>query len=495
MAIYRASDSLSRCDPHLYSNIYDVRKRPDIKHESTTATQPIHKDTIEISRDKLKEEALNRLRHTSKYVIAQNGFMRIGKYLFLAIAFPPYFVLYGLPKWVLVEGIPALFSVNSWIWRKVLHKTNKQVEAGKQKIIQMMHFMQRLTQALIQPIIHLALEIRQSIRRMREQVLQFVKEKMGKAKAILTLPGRKLIEKNKQMRRRLSQIKEKLSQQVEQVSIRMQEGIQWIKERPQVFLGWGQAQFQNLNQQVLSWRFQWKARLETSQQFAQQGTDWVAKKFRDGKNWLKQECAPLIDFYQQQLQPRWQKLTKSCKGKWQQTRDFFHQKHQRALAFLQAKQEKLKHLSSSHLLKSLISHPWMAKLPSHFQYWLKMCLSHPITRAVCDGIVKTYAFSARMLLQTAILGLQMLSQGAAWSLKSCNLLRRFVKIAGQNIAQALNMGHRACRKGALYALYYYLLLTVMILILCVWGLRYLRHCMRSLTLKFSLKDQLAGFKN
>ena len=90
MVIKRSSDSLSRCDPSLYSNIYDVRKHPDVKHTvKATATQPTHRDTIEISRDKLKEEALNRVRHTSRFVIAQHGFMRVGRYLFLAVAFPP----------------------------------------------------------------------------------------------------------------------------------------------------------------------------------------------------------------------------------------------------------------------------------------------------------------------------------------------------------------------------------------------------------------------
>jgi hypothetical protein len=134
MAIYRASDSLSRCDPNQYSSIYDVRKRPDIKHEPVAATRPIHKDTIEISRDKLKEEALNRLRHTSKYMIAQNSFMRIGKYLFLAVALPPYFVIYGLPKWILVEGIPAIFSMSLWMWKKIQHRTQKQIEVANRKV-------------------------------------------------------------------------------------------------------------------------------------------------------------------------------------------------------------------------------------------------------------------------------------------------------------------------------------------------------------------------
>src|ERR1051325_11606615 len=103
MAIYRPSDSLSRCDPNLYSNIYDIRKHPDVKPSVSAVTAP--KDTIEISREKLKTEALSHLRQPGKYLIAFNSFMRVGKYLFLAIAFPPYLMLYGLPKWIIIEGL------------------------------------------------------------------------------------------------------------------------------------------------------------------------------------------------------------------------------------------------------------------------------------------------------------------------------------------------------------------------------------------------------
>jgi hypothetical protein len=486
MAIYRPSDSLSRCDPNLYSSMFDVRKRSDIKQESIAATQPIHKDTIEISRDKLEEEALSRLRHTSECIIAQNSFIRIGKYLFLAIAFPPYFIIYGLPKWVLTEGIPAIFSIYMSVWRKVQHQTQKYIASRTQKIVYMVQFVQRLAQVLIQPIVHLTLEIRQSIRRMREHTLQFFKMTMGRAKSMLKLPLQ-FAEGFKRLQKRMTQIREKWSQQVRTLSTRMQEGIQWIKESPQIFLGWGHAQLQRLNQQAVSWRTQWKSHFQNSQQFAQRTTNWVYRQFKNGIEGLKSCFNPFVNVYRHQLQPQWQRLKEICKGKWQQTRDFFHQKHQKALAFLQAKQEKLKQLSSLRFIQYLMSHPWMGKLPLRLQNCLKKFFSHPTFRFICEGGIKAYSFVASSLLRSASLGLQILSKGTILTLQACDWLRASVKTTLKKVVYILKIGQGVFRKCALHALYYCLLFVMMALILLMWGGRFLGQCMGALTLRFPFK--------
>ncbi len=493
MAIYRSSDSLSRCDPNLYSSMFDVRKRSDIKHHPVSATPSIHKDTIEISRDKLKEEALSRLRHTSKYVIAQNSFMRIGKYLFLAIAFPPYFVLYGLPKWVVVEGIPAIFSMCVWMWKKVHHQTQKHVEAGTKKVVQIVQFVQRLAQVLIQPIVHLALEIRQGILRMREHTLQFFKRIIRRTQAALKLPLR-LTESFKQLQKRMTNIREKWSQQVQTLAVRMQEGIQWIKETPQVFLGWGQAQLQHLRQQAVSLGTQWKIHFKHSHQFAQRATGWIYQQFKNVKGNFKSGVIPLVNFYRHQLQPHWQQLKEACKRKGRQTRDFFHQKHQRALVFLQEQQEKLKRLSSLVFIQYLMAHPWMGKLPLRLQNWLKKLFSRPACRTICEGGIKVYAFVAGCLLRSASLGLQFLSKGASQTIQSCDWLRVSVKRMRQKVLHFLKRGIEIFRKGMLYALYYSLLFITMAFILLIWGVRFLGKCMGSIIShlwykkKFQLQD-------
>lgn len=298
MAINRPSDSMSRCDPSLYSNIYDVRKRSDIKHEPIYATQPTHKDTIEISRDKLKEEALSRLRHTSKYVIIQNSFARIGKYLFIAIAFPPYFILYGLPKWIIVEGLPAILSMYMWVWKKVQQKTKNRFDAGIHKVVQLTQFMQKMAQhVLIQPIIRVILEFRQRILRMRENIHQTFKQIYEKSKKIFNLPGVKVSEGLKRLQIKLAQVRKSLQQQVETVATRVQESFQWIKQSPLLFLGWGQTQIQKFNEQAVSWRNSWKQRIQTSQQMAQRTTNWISKQYKQGLEKFKRTCEPLTSFF------------------------------------------------------------------------------------------------------------------------------------------------------------------------------------------------------
>jgi hypothetical protein len=485
MAIYRTSDSLSRCDPGLYDSIYDVRRRPDIKHEPIHATQPTHKDTIEISRDKLKEEALSRLRHTSKYVIAQNSFMRIGKYLFLAIAFPPYFMIYGLPKWILVEGVPAIFSMCVWMWKKVQQKSQKPLEAGTRKVVQMIQWMRNVVHVMIQPVVHLALEIRRKIQRLREQTLQFFKEMNEKVKKDIHQPRLRLAQGFKQIQNRLSHIRTQLTAQAH----RLQEGIQWIKQSPQMVWGWGQMQMQNLKELATSWSIQWGKRFQTSQQLAQRATHWVSNQFKHRWDNLKGHFEPLAAFYRQYILPEWQALKEICKGKWQQTRHFFHQKHQRALAFLQNKQEKLKRLSYPYVLDRLLTHAWMKKLPMYFQQWLKQWLSHPIARAIGEKGVKIYCYMARGYLGIVASLLHALSYGAKWIRNTCDFIKTYAKLGKQKVLEIGNRSYNACRKFALYSLYYFLLGLTMAAILLIWTVQYLGHLMKSLTPSLSFVEK------
>lgn len=495
MAIYRASDSLSRCDPNQYSSMYDVRKRPDIKHEPVAATRPIHKDTIEISRDKLKEEALNRLRHTSKYMIAQNSFMRIGKYLFLAVALPPYFVIYGLPKWILVEGLPVIFSMSVWMWKKVQHRTQKQIEAANRKVVQMVQLVQNTVQVLMQPLVHLALQIRQSIRRFRDRALRRFKTIVVRVKQAFHLPKMNLTQGLQRVHKRLLSLREKWANRAQKVGIGIQQGIQWIKESPQAIYGWGQIQFQRLNQQVSSLGLQWKNRSHTPHELAQRATDSVSKGFKWGFEGFKKQFTPLVQFYQEQWLPKWHKLREACKGRWLQTRDFFQHKHQRALAFLQVMQEKLKRVTSDRVLQYLLSHPWMRKLPDHFQVWLKKCLSHPVVRAICDTGVKCYTLSVNALLEGAKFALRIVGQGSALVIKYCNLVRSTIKIASQSVISVLKVVQRTLSKSAFYVLFYFLLFLTIALILLIWSVRLLGNYTSSLFSHFSMKKQMARLKS
>ena len=93
MTIFRSSDTLSRCDVNHYSSIYDIRNHPNLKKNVSSTSHPFPKDSIENLHAQLKNVALSRLKRISKPTNSDNGPLRIGRYLFLAVALPPYFPL------------------------------------------------------------------------------------------------------------------------------------------------------------------------------------------------------------------------------------------------------------------------------------------------------------------------------------------------------------------------------------------------------------------
>jgi hypothetical protein len=484
MAIRRASDSLSRCDPNLYSNIYDVRKRPDIKQESIGPTRPIHKDTIEISRDKLKEEALSRLRHKSKYVIAQNGFMRIGKYLFMAIAFPPYLLIYGLPKWILIEGLPSLFSVCVWMSKKVQQKMQKRFDAVSRKVVQLTQFIQNLTRnVLIMPIVRLALEARLGIRRMRDQVKQLIKSLYDKGRNVFDKPRLKLVKGFKFLEKRLSQVREKWVQHSQSLTTRLQESIQWVKQCPQLFLGWGQGQIHKLNEQIVPFKASWKNRFQSSQDLTEKTINWMSKKVNEGKKSFKSIVEPIVSFCREKVQPQWQKLKGVCKEKWKQTKDFFHQKHRRALIFLQEKQIKLKQLSYQQFIDHLSSHVWMTKLPLKLQVWLKKWLDHSAVKAIIAAGVRIYSFMGHSFLLASSQVLQMFAKLTRMISSGYQHLQKYASQAKQKVLHVNRIVCKLFFKVFFNTLYYFLLSMMVISILSAWGIRSLAQSMSFLTSK------------
>lgn len=102
-------DSLSKCDT--YSNPFDTKNygikthRNEPAHKATSFT----KDVLEISQETVKKDAMQYLDSAANrvpsglYVVV----CRVGKYTFLALTMPPYFLLFAFPKWLFVQLIPT----------------------------------------------------------------------------------------------------------------------------------------------------------------------------------------------------------------------------------------------------------------------------------------------------------------------------------------------------------------------------------------------------
>lgn len=106
-------DTISRCDP---PSFYDAVRHPSHLQSPKEVTPPAKPrtssiDTLESSVHQ-KQEVGERTRshgltlpHESFVAVAQ-----VGKYLFLAIMLPPYLCLYGIPKWMIANLLPQVFS-------------------------------------------------------------------------------------------------------------------------------------------------------------------------------------------------------------------------------------------------------------------------------------------------------------------------------------------------------------------------------------------------
>ncbi len=492
MAIHRASDSLSRCDPNAYSNIYDVRKRSDIKHDPIGSSQSIKKDTLEISRDQIKKEALNRLRHTTKIVVPQSSFMRIGKYIFLSIAFPPYLLVYGLPKWFIVEFGALSISLTVWMWKKVKEKTKTPRDIAVGKISQAVHYIKQTVSNLIQPVIRLVLEIRHGIERMRKNVYQFFqrlpKGVKDRVKGAINFPRLKAAEIFKRMQNKMSRVKEKSFQKIQGVSIRFQEGVQWVKQSPQLMLEWGQLRFQQWIHRAASRNRPLTNRFRSSQQLALQATNWIFKQIHDGRESIKRNLKPLAAFYRQQLMPHWHQFKRICQTKWRQMRDFMQQKHQKVAAFLHQKQEKLKKLSFQQFNDRLFSHPLMNYLPEWIRRWLKKLLSHRIAQRLYEQGIKVYSFVLTALLKASSVFMKRVFTGSGLIHKTWSRFLPYVRKGRQIGLHVLNLGWRMSHKFFRQGIYYFLLFSTMGGILFIWGLGLLGELMKGLKTRFSFKN-------
>jgi predicted PurR-regulated permease PerM len=121
-----SKDSLRSCD--LYSNPYDARlqSHPALIKQRAQRFDP--KDTMTCAQAKLEKDIFQRLQSLPLGKLMIIG--QIGKYLFLAIVLPPYIFCYGIPKWLLTEGLPKVYDVTTRIVRRISDKISDVAHRG-----------------------------------------------------------------------------------------------------------------------------------------------------------------------------------------------------------------------------------------------------------------------------------------------------------------------------------------------------------------------------
>lgn len=240
-------DSVSKCD---YSNPYGdkfaLHKGSAASHVSTSFT----KDVLEISEDKLKKEAMAHLDSAANrvpsglYVVI----CRVGKYTFLALTLPPYFLFYMIPKWMLTTAIPEVLK---GVWNPVA------------RLIKMVQRSIKITvHAVWHPVIHFFKRIGNKVKQFQRQIHQVlsaftnrvssgVKQMIGLlfnpvqtalnqlAAALVRMKAFNPLAQIKQWRDALAQgmssffqgINERLGQLKKKVTRKMANGSKWIVSR------------------------------------------------------------------------------------------------------------------------------------------------------------------------------------------------------------------------------------------------------------------------
>jgi hypothetical protein len=489
MALHKTShDGLSRCDPNLYSNLYDTRQRPELKNVNEVS---VSKDTIEINRDKIKEDALSRLRHNSKYTIAQSGFMRVGKYLFVAFAFPPYFVLYRIPKLVFAVIIPTVFNVLTTTMGKMKQKIKKPFETVAHRLSQSVSYMQVFARILIQPVARIFFEAKQALKRMHQQCLQLFRSVAAYSQNLLTAPlakGKNLI---KTMKNRINRLAEQVVGYTKRKTARFQEGLQGMKEFTLQFLGWGNQLIQKFNALTLPLKAKLGNRYVSIQQKADFASEWIFKQLGQLQRGCKGLLSPTVLFWQNNVLPRWARMKTALNAQAKKAADFFKEKHRRALAYLEEKQEKIKKLSYPQWVDQIISSKWLKWLPGSLQQKIYQMLHHPSLVGIWKAVFNIYSLFKQAMLHLVNGFLLLVGRLSEVAGAGYGVVRKVVRTGWGYCSKVLSQ----MRKFSLYyfsRMIYYTIFTCMVfMILVSWGLGLIAQMATKLLAKLPLSQKEA----
>lgn len=237
-------DSLSKCD---YSNPFDVKNYP---HHKASSSSPISKsftkDVLEISEDKIKKEAMIHLDSAASripsglYVVVS----RVGKYTFLALAIPPYFVLYMMPRWLLMTAIP------------------EGLKAAIQPIMRLAKMIKQALKVTVHAVWHPMVHFFQ---RMAVKAKQIRQKLMGLTKRFAAATGKKLGALFTPIRTALNQFAAALAQ------LKAFSPLGQIKE-------WGRAIAQGMASLFQGFNTGFTTRLQKVVQKAKNGRKWILSK-------------------------------------------------------------------------------------------------------------------------------------------------------------------------------------------------------------------------
>jgi len=470
MAIRQSNDSLSKCDPNAYGALYDVSK-PKLKVAAEVAQPKIHKDTIEINSDKLKKEALERLRHDSKYLLFQNSFMRIGKYLFVAVAFPPYLLVYGLPKWILAQAVPVLMTLIVNFSEKVQDQVKKRTDTIVKKISQFAGFLQKTASSLIYPVVKTWKAFQQKIMRFRLRSQILFNDAREKAKIIFKNPLQAFKKTIGSLKNPLVKFNQWASTKGSRFGERIQEQLASFKSGPENILPWMATKFQHLKDYALRWPMKWKGNFQKSQRIAQTTSQLLAKGTEEIKKLLSLFTSPLKVMIKENIIPGLNKLGTKLKEFTSRARDGLDQRKKRMILALKHLEERIKKTTFIQVYHSILSFISNLGLPALWEKVIKNFLTNSIVQAILKGLFKVFSVASILTMKSLQHGIEGTSKLIQYILVGFEWLCSYPKKGLVIFFMGLGTAFEYMGKVFHKIFYLFLLFLIMTIITFVWGVR------------------------
>lgn len=471
MGINRFQNSLTSCrdNPEFYDDKYQLTRRPDLK--SRESEESVFKDTIKRS---ASTDALNLLQRPSENMIAQPNilFSRIGKYVFLTVAMPPYFLLYALPKWLLVEGFHLVVMSMSWLQNATVKHVKKPAQMMKQKVNQLVFFMQMFIKRMIQPIAALKIQLQQFFQKMMYRFGKINEEMFSKLREILKKPSKSI----KKLQNSLPYLSENLKKRFENaknliktralaLNEKIVEGTNWMQQLPQLFLGWGNAPLQYLNTIQEKWTKKFAAKLKISSQAAQLCSDWVGKQLGKLNDFGKKILQPLGLVFKKTVKPIFHVIGKNFSSAFNKLSNFLNDRKKRSLEFLEKLQCKIKILTPQQVIDKLLPSSFLSKLPVFLRKLLLKIKENSLILSILNLGIKGIAF----VVSSSTKSLKGVSNMQTHIVDHFKLLSDKIKLTFDGILTSIHHAKSLVQKGCKNGLHGSLVVIFMAGILLKWG--------------------------
>jgi len=493
MAINPSQDSLQPYVPKPFDDsIYSTHRQSGPKTSANQTTK--YTDTIERS---AATEAMNRLQRPSENMVFQPNvlFRRIGKVVFLTVAMPPYFLLYGLPKWILVEGFQVLTLAMTWLANGLKEKTEKPIKFVIQKINLLVFLVQMSAKRLIKPVVEIGIQLRQFFQNMAQRFGKASAPFFSKTKNLLTKtllkPQELLNNLIRNVQERWKNARSLTKNTALRLNAKIEDGVNWVKQAPQLLLGWGSARLQSFNQLHEGFRRKIGNKFAKSSKIALHCTNWVSEKMGTIGNLAKKACSPVASFFQRIIKPIMQLLSKIFQAVISQSGKFFGNAKKRILSFLGKVQLKIKALTPQDALEKLFPSSFLAKLPAFIRKILTKIKENSLTFALFRiGVqfTRLIVMSTTTLTQKIIEGLATLVNRIATSLAA---LKQFLKSVSAGTIRSMQSGAKTAKNGSKNGLHSVLVVICMTGILLAWGF----ESMSEITSRWFSKISFFSHKN